>query len=79
MQAEYYQNLFAHTSRALKHKGGVKEARGRRDGVILVVSASSGGYDGGKFAEITVNDAAVALEANENGHDRGLHMVLINA
>ena len=45
---------------------------------MLVIQASSGGFDGDDFAEITINNVKVVLEKNEHGHFRGLHVVVVN-
>ena len=45
---------------------------------VLVVQASSGGFEGGNFAKITLNNYPVNIEKNENGHFRGLHIVILN-
>lgn len=50
-------------------------AEGQR---LLVVNASSAGYNGANEAKIMVNDELIQLEKNENGHFRGLHIVVIN-
>lgn len=44
----------------------------------IVVQATSAGANGGNFARISINDEAVVVERNCNGHYRGLHIVLIN-
>ena len=43
-----------------------------------MVQASSSGYHGGDFAQITINDIPIVVEANEHNHYRGLHIVIIN-
>ena len=44
----------------------------------LIVQAMSAGYAAGNFARIYLNDRQITLLPNENKHDRGLHMVVIN-
>ena len=44
----------------------------------LIVSASSAGFSDGNYATITLNNKAVELARNTQGHDRGLHIVTIN-
>lgn len=46
--------------------------------MVLIVQAQSAGLNAGNFAKITVNDAPVEIEKNENGHHRGVHVVIIN-
>lgn len=45
---------------------------------MILIQASSSGYEGGNCARITVNDSLVAIESNEHGHYRGLHIAIIN-
>lgn len=45
---------------------------------IFVIKAVSAGYYSGNTAEITVNHQKIEIEPNENGHFRGLHIVVIN-
>ena len=44
----------------------------------FVVQASSAGYEGGNFAKIAIDGSALAFPNNASGHDRGLHVALIN-
>ena len=44
----------------------------------IVIQASSAGFEGGDSARISINDVAVEVEANENNHYRGLHIVVIS-
>ena len=44
----------------------------------MVVQASSAGYDAGNYAKITINDIPLDIKPNDNGHFRGLHIVVIN-
>lgn len=44
----------------------------------LVIQATSGGFDAGNFAKITINDVDVEMPNNEHDHQRGLHIVVIN-
>ena len=46
---------------------------------VLVVQVESAGFDAGNFAKISINDVAVQVAKNENGHYRGLHIVIINS
>ena len=45
---------------------------------MIVVQASSGGFNGGNFAEIMLNGKKVKLSPNSSGHERGLHLVIID-
>lgn len=49
-----------------------------QDASVLTIQASSAGYGAGNFAVISVNGAKVEVEKNVHGHDRGLHVVLVN-
>ena len=44
----------------------------------FVISATSGGYDNGDFAQIMINNVPIEMQANENDNFRGVHMVVIN-
>ena len=44
----------------------------------MVIKATSAGFNGGNFAKIEVNNDEVTVEQNENGHNRGLNIVVIN-
>ena len=44
----------------------------------MVIQAQSSGFTGQNYAQITINDIPVQVEKNTNGHDRGLHIVVIN-
>ena len=44
----------------------------------LFVQSTSSGYHHGNFAKITLNHVEVVFEKNENGHDRGLHLAVVN-
>ena len=44
----------------------------------IVINVSSSGYNAGNTASIRVNDSAVPIYQNINGHHRGFHIVLIN-
>ena len=46
---------------------------------ILVIKAESAGYNAGHYAKIQINNEAINLEPNWNGHYRGLHLVIINS
>ena len=43
-----------------------------------MIQASSAGYNGENNAKISLNEVQVELEMNENGHDRGMHLVIVN-
>lgn len=45
---------------------------------IFVIQASSGGYDAGNYAKITINNVVVPIQKNEHDHHRGLHIVVMN-
>ena len=45
----------------------------------LMVTAESAGFKGGNYAKISLNDMPVFMPNNESGHDRGLHMVIVDA
>ena len=45
---------------------------------ILVITATSAGYDAGNETKITINEEIVKLEPNSNGHFRGLHVIVVN-
>ena len=44
----------------------------------MVCMAESAGFDNGNFAKITINGEQVKLDPNEHGHNRGLHIVVVN-
>ena len=46
--------------------------------VIFVISAQSGGFNDGDYGHISINHEEVEMDLNENGHHRGLHIVVIN-
>lgn len=43
-----------------------------------MVTVSSNGYNRGNSAEISIDGTPIKMDKNENGHDRGLHVVSIN-
>ena len=45
---------------------------------LILIQVSSAGFKGGNFAKISINDAQVEVEKNDRGHDRGLHIVVID-
>ena len=45
---------------------------------MLIVEASSAGFNGGNEACITLNGLPVYVEKNEHNHERGLHIVVFN-
>ena len=45
---------------------------------IIIVEAGSGAMEAGDFGTIRINKVKVEVEKNENGHYRGLHVVIIN-
>lgn len=44
----------------------------------MIVQATSAGFENGNCVEITIDEITVEMERNENNHDRGLHIVVIN-
>lgn len=46
---------------------------------ILILQAMSAGRDAGNLACISMNDVPIKCKENENGHHRGLHIVVINS
>lgn len=44
-----------------------------------VVQAVSAGFEAGNFAKIIIDNKPVKLPKNENGHHRGLHLVVMNS
>ena len=46
--------------------------------MVLIVRATSSGFHGGSFANITVNGLPVDISVNNHNHERGLHVVVIN-
>ena len=44
---------------------------------ILIIEVTSGGYDAGNKAEITINGEQYHMEDNESNHFRGLHIIVI--
>ena len=48
------------------------------DAPLIHVEVKSAGLNAGNFAEISVNQKLIKLDQNENGHYRGLHIVIIN-
>lgn len=45
---------------------------------VVIVQAISSGFNGGNYAEITLNGSKVWIEKNDHNHFRGLHIVIIN-
>lgn len=46
---------------------------------MIVIQVHSAGHNAGNFAKVLINDAPVQpLPKNENGHHRGLHVVIIH-
>ena len=45
---------------------------------MVIIQAQSSGFNSGNEANITIHDVPVELANNENNHDRGLHLVVIN-
>ena len=45
---------------------------------LISIQARSAGFESGNFGVITINDVPVMTAKNENGHYRGLHIVVIN-
>ena len=43
-----------------------------------MVKVISCGYEAGNYARIMINEIVVDMDVNENGHFRGLHIVVIN-
>lgn len=43
-----------------------------------MVQVTSAGYEAGNFAKISINNKVIPVETNEHGHDRGLHIVVLN-
>ena len=56
----------------------VADEKAKDDSYPLVVTVKSSGFTGDNFAEISIGSTPVKLKRNENGHDRGLHVVVIN-
>ena len=44
----------------------------------MVLQVTSAGFEAGKMSKITLNKKVVELKKNENGHERGLHIVILN-
>ena len=45
----------------------------------MVATVTSAGFHAGNFANMKLNnDAAITVEPNENGHYRGLHIVIMS-
>ena len=45
---------------------------------MILIQASSAGFEGGNFEKITINDVKVSVEKNESDNLRGLHIVIID-
>ncbi len=45
---------------------------------VCIVQAISAGWEGGNFAKILINDKPILCLDNKNGHNRGLHIVVLN-
>ena len=43
-----------------------------------MVEVSSSGFDGSNFARIHIDDIQMYVQVNEEGHCRGIHIVVIN-
>ena len=52
---------------------GSDEKAVRKQKDVVIVQASSAGFNGGNFAKITINDVPVEVDVNENNHDRGCY------
>ena len=39
---------------------------------------SSAGFEAGNYARVSINNVPVKVELNASGHDRGVHIVVIN-
>ena len=46
---------------------------------VIVVQISSAGFDSGNYAVISINANRISPTLNENSHDRGLHVVMIDS
>ena len=46
-------------------------------GEVIVIQVTSAGFVGGNTAKISVNSREVKCKQNENGTDRGFHIVVI--
>ena len=70
-----------HAKPATEHANSVRTSNDsllEGPGGLIVVQASSGGFGAGNFAEIAVNGEKVKLLPNSSGHERGLHLVIID-
>ena len=45
---------------------------------FILISVSSAGFKAGNFATISINNIPIIVNSNENGHFRGLHIIMIN-
>ena len=43
-----------------------------------MIQVKSAGYNAGNFAQVTIDGTPVEMEKNENGHFRGLHVIVVN-
>lgn len=43
-----------------------------------MIQAESAGFEAGNYAKIIINNFQIEMQRNENGHYRGLHMVIFN-
>ena len=72
---EEVQQLFGKTSSKIEYDA-TSESLMRTE--PMIIQAASAGYEGGNFAEVTINGNPVEFKMNENGNDRGLYLALIN-
>lgn len=45
---------------------------------MITIEVESAGYHAGDYARITVDGVRILLDRNDDGHCRGLHIVVIN-
>ena len=45
---------------------------------LILIQSKSAGFDGGNYAQITINDVPIQVERSETNKYRGLHIIIIN-
>lgn len=63
---------------APKSSGATGAPAQKEDANVLVITATSSGYEAGSTSVITLNNAMVACQKNTSGHHRGLHVVVVD-
>ena len=49
-----------------------------KENSLLLIQVTSSGFKAGNNAKIMINDKDVKMELNENSHERGLHIAVLD-